>query len=69
MIKAVNMNGYKFGKLSNIQCKGFGMLDTETDMFVSFSGILPCVYGTKKLVQEFIDAGFPDQVKKRVAHN
>lgn len=67
MIKAVNMKNYKFGKLANIQYKGFGMLDTETDTFVSFTGFEPCVYRTKKLVQEFINDGWP-AVQKRAAH-
>lgn len=49
MIKAVNMKGYKFGKLASRMYAGFGMLDTETDEFLSFDGFHPYVLDRKKL--------------------
>ena len=67
MIKAVNMKGYRFGKLANIEYKGFGMLDTETNTFVSFDGVRPYVLTTKKIIQSCIDAGWASDMK-RAAH-
>lgn len=55
MIKAVNMKSYKFGKRANIMYSGFGMLDTETNTFVSFDGVTPYVLTTKKIIQSCID--------------
>lgn len=67
MIIAVNMKGYKFGKLANIRYSGFGMLDTETNTFVSFDGTTPYVLNTKKLIQSCIDGGWAETLK-RAAH-
>lgn len=67
MIKAVNMKTYRFGKLENIMYSGFGMLDTETNTFVSFDGVKPYVLDTKKIIQSCIDAGWPETLK-RTAH-
>lgn len=67
MIKAVNMKNYRFGKKANIAYKGFGMLDTETDTFVSFDGINPYVLATKKVIQGCIDGNWPETLK-RVIH-
>ena len=67
MIKAVNMKGYRFGKLANIEYKGFGMLDIETNTFVSFDGVKPYVLTTKKFVQSCIDAEWPKTLE-RVNH-
>lgn len=68
MIKAVNMKNYKFGKLGNIRYTGFGMLDTESDTFVSFDGATPYVLGTKRIIQSCIDGAWADTLK-RVAHS
>ena len=67
MIKAVNMKSYRFGKYGNIEYHGFGMLDTETDTFVSFDGRTPYVLATKKIIQSCIDANWPESLK-RAAH-
>ncbi len=67
MIKAVNMNKYRFGKLANISYKGFGMYDTESDTFVSYDGIVPYVLTTKKMIESCILADWPSTLK-RVAH-
>ena len=67
IIKVVNMKNYKFGALGNIWYRGFGMLDTETNSFVSFTGFEPCVYAKKKLVQSFVDSGWP-LGQKRIAY-
>lgn len=67
MIKAVNMKDYKFGKHENIFYKGFGMLDTESNTFVSFDGATPYVLRTKKIIQSCIDEGWPETLK-RAAH-
>lgn len=67
MIKAVNMKNYKFGKLANVRYSGFGMLDTETDTFVSFDGVTPYVLTTKKIIQSCIDGGWAETLK-RAAH-
>ena len=56
MIKAVNMKNYRFGKLGNYRYEGFGMLDTETNTFVSYNGSDPYVLRTKKIIQSCIDA-------------
>lgn len=69
MIKAVNMKGYEFGgKGYSFIMEGFGMLDTETDKFVSHDGRIPYVLRSKKLVQSCIEAGWPETFPKRVAH-
>lgn len=67
MIKAVNMKSYRFGKLANRYYKGFGMLDTETNTFVSFDGVNPYVLGSKKYIQSCIDGDWP-KTMRRVAH-
>lgn len=67
MIKAVNMKNYKFGKGANARYSGFGMLDTETNTFVSFDGVTPYVLNTKKVIQSCIDAGWPETLG-RAAH-
>ncbi|MCH5340094.1 MAG: hypothetical protein J1E01_01375 [Acetatifactor sp.] len=64
MIKAVNMKTYRFGKLANIRYSGFGMLDTETNTFVSFDSVTPYVLDTKKIIQSCIDAGWPETLKR-----
>ena len=64
MIKAVNMKNYKFGKLANIEYIGFGMLDTETNTFVSYDGFKPYVLERKKMIQSCIDAGWPATMKR-----
>lgn len=66
MIKAVNMKSYKFGKRANIMYSGFGMLDTETNTFVSFDGVTPYVLTTKKIIQSCIDARWPETLKRAV---
>lgn len=66
MIKAVNMKNYRFGKNANRYYVGFGMLDTETNTFVSFDGIHPYVLGTKKIIESCI-AGDWAATLKRVA--
>lgn len=48
MLKAVNMKNYRFGKLQNIQYIGFGIIDTETNSFVSYDGFEPYVLERKK---------------------
>lgn len=67
MIKAVNMKNYRFGKLGNIYYKGIGMLDTESNTFLSMNGKDPYVLTTKKVIQSCIDGGWPVTMK-RVAH-
>lgn len=67
MIKAVNMKNYRFGKLANRVYNGFGMLDTETNTFVSFDGVNPYVLTTKKYIQSCIDGNWAETLK-RVAH-
>lgn len=67
MIKAVNMKGYKFGKLASRMYAGFGMLDTETDEFLSFDGFHPYVLDRKKVIQSCIDGGWTETMQ-RVAH-
>lgn len=68
MIKAVNMKNYRFGKLSNKRYIGFGMLDTESNTFVSFDGITPYVLSSKKYIQSCIDGNWPETLK-RVSHS
>ena len=67
MIKAVNMKNYRFGKLANIMYKGFGMLDTETNSFVSFDGKTPYVLTTKKIIQSCIDGGWAEKLERVAA--
>lgn len=67
MMKAVNMKNYRFGKMANRMYIGFGILDTETDEFVSHNGKDPFVLTTKKHVQSCIDADWPATLQ-RVAH-
>lgn len=67
MIKAVNMKNYRFGKNANQYYIGFGMLDTETNTFVSLDGIHPYVLGTKKIIEACI-AGDWAATLERVAH-
>lgn len=67
MIIAVNMKNYKFGKSANIMYKGFGILDTETDSFISLDGFHPYTLDRKCLIQGCIDANWPASLK-RVAH-
>lgn len=59
MIKAVNMKNYKFKRGSyTVWYVGFGILDTETNEFLSMDGKNPYVLNTKKIVQSCIDAGW-----------
>lgn len=67
MIKAVNMEKYRFGKLGNKGYVGFGMLDTKTDTFVSLDGFNPYVLRKKRIIQLCIDECQPETMK-RVAH-
>ena len=69
MIIAVNMKNYKFGA-GRFTCsmQGFGMLDTDTDQFVSMDGRVPYVLRTKKIVEGCIAAGWPEQIRLRVSH-
>ena len=55
MIKAVNMKGYRFGKLGSWSYKGFGMLDTDTNSFISQCGRHPWTFDRKKDAQRIID--------------
>lgn len=67
MIKAVNIKPYRFGKLGNMAySKGFAMLDTDTNEFLSADGKFPYVLETKKIIQSCIDAGWEDILRKRV---
>lgn len=65
MIKAVNMKNYRFGKLANAFYTGFGMLDTDTEKFVSLDGIHPYVLGRKKVIQSIIDGGSVEHMPER----
>lgn len=67
MIKAVNMKNYRFGKSANKYYIGFGMLDTDTNTFVSFDGCTPYVLSTKKYIQSCIDGDWAKSMY-RVAH-
>ena len=67
MIKAVNMEKYRFGKLGNKEYIGFGMLDTETNTFISLDGFNPYVLRKKRIIQSCIDAGWPETMQ-RVGH-
>lgn len=67
MIKAVNMKNYRFGKLGNIRYTGFGILDTESNEFLSFNGKDPYVLTKKKVIQSCIDAEWYTTMK-RVTH-
>ena len=64
MIKAINMKNFRFGKLGNRQYIGFGMYDTDTEMFLSLDGIHPYVLRTKKIIQSCIDGGWPATMKQ-----
>lgn len=64
MIKAVNMKNFRFGKAGNVRYVGFGMLDTETNDFVSFDGCTPYVLKTKKLIESCIAAEWPETMKR-----
>jgi hypothetical protein len=65
MIKAVNIKGYRFGKLGNRSYgRGFAMVDTERDEFVSWDGKTPYVLESKKLIQSCINAGWPATMKR-----
>ena len=67
MLKAVNMKNYRFGKKANIGAYGFGILDEETNTFVSLEGFRPYCLRTKKIMQSIIDSGWCDQME-RVAY-
>lgn len=67
MIKAVNMKNYRFGRRANISYSGFGMLDTDSDTFVSFNGVTPYVLTIKKTIEACILADWPSTLK-RAAH-
>lgn len=64
MIKAVNMKGYRFGKLGNIEWKGYAMLDTDTNEFLSIDGFKPYVLTRKKYIQSCIDGGWASDMKR-----
>ena len=64
MIKAINMKNFRFGKLGNQQYIGFGMYDTDTEMFLSLDGVQPYVLRTKKIIQSCIDGGWPETMKQ-----
>lgn len=63
MIITVNMKNYKFGKQANRIYKGFGMLDTETDEFISHDGFAPYVLTKKYIAQSMIDCGWAASLK------
>lgn len=58
------MKKYRFGKNSNIEYIGFGMIDTETDKFLSLDGFKPYVLATKKIIQGCISGGWSDTMKQ-----
>ena len=64
MLKAVNMKNYRFGELKNIMFVGFGIIDTQTNEFVSLDGNTPYVLDTKKIVQSVIDANCCDTMER-----
>ena len=66
MIKAVNMKNFKFKATSfgSVMYRGFGMLDTETNSFVSFDGVHPYVLKSKKIIQSCIDGNWPETLER-----
>lgn len=67
-MKAVNMKNYKFGKLGNTYYEGFGILDTETNSFVSLDGIHPYVLAKKSIIQICIDDNLLGETKRVAYH-
>lgn len=64
MIKAVNIKNYKFKNGSAYFSRGYAMIDTETNEFVSFDGVLPYVLDRKNIIQSCIDGGWWQQMKR-----
>lgn len=59
MIKAVNMEGYKFNKgAAIVHYVGYGIIDTDTNKFYSADGKKPYVLARKKYIQSCIDGGW-----------
>lgn len=64
MYKVVNMKNYRFGNLNNIQYVGFGIINLDTNTFVSLDGIKPYVLDRKYIMQSVVDSGCCEDLKK-----
>lgn len=66
-MKAVNMKNYKFEKKTTTSIyKGFGILNEETNTFVSLDGTHPYVLGSKKAIQACINGALDTSACKCV---
>ena len=64
MYKVVNMKNYRFGNLNNIQYVGFGIINLDTNTFVSLDGFKPYVLDRKYIMQSVVDSGCCEDLKK-----
>ena len=64
MYKVVNMKNYRFGTLKNIQYVGFGIINLDTNTFVSLDGFKPYVLDRKYIMQSVVDSGCCEDLKK-----
>lgn len=64
MYKVVNMKNYRFGNLNHIQYVGFGIINLDTNTFVSLDGFKPYVLDRKYIMQSVVDSGWCEELKK-----
>ena len=67
MLKAVNIEGYRFGIYE--YSRGFAIIDTETDEFLGYPGSdVPYVLERKKYIQACIDAHYETILTDRIPY-
>ena len=64
MYKVVNMKNYRFGSLKNKQYVRFGIINLDTNTFVSLDGFKPYVLDRKYIMQSVVDSECCEDLKK-----